>query len=40
MGLIYKLTSPEKKSWIGQTIRSFDDRWKQHIRDIRKAKKK
>lgn len=30
-GLIYKLTSPKNKSYIGQTKRDFDVRWKQHI---------
>lgn len=33
MGVIYKLTSPSGKSYIGQTRNSFDTRWKQHIRD-------
>lgn len=33
MGVIYKLTSPSGKSYIGQTRNSFDIRWKQHIRE-------
>lgn len=33
MGVIYKLTSPSGKSYIGQTRNPFDIRWKQHIRD-------
>jgi group I intron endonuclease len=31
MGIIYILTSPSGKSYIGQTIQSLDKRWKQHI---------
>jgi predicted GIY-YIG superfamily endonuclease len=30
MGVIYKLTSPSGKSYIGQTKRSFNERWVQH----------
>lgn len=38
MGIIYILTSPSGKQYVGQTIRTFDKRWKQHINDIKKAK--
>lgn len=30
MGFIYRLTSPSGKSYIGQTIRSIEERFKQH----------
>lgn len=30
MGLIYRLTSPSGKSYIGQTTRTFDKRFKEH----------
>jgi predicted GIY-YIG superfamily endonuclease len=30
MGIIYMLTSPSKKKYIGQTIRKFEYRWAQH----------
>ena len=30
MGVIYKLTFPSGKSYIGQTIRPFNERWRQH----------
>ena len=30
MGLIYKLTSPDKKSYIGQTIKTFEKRMSSH----------
>lgn len=33
MGLIYMLTSPSGKSYIGQTKRSFAIRWNQHKRE-------
>lgn len=32
MGLIYKITSPSGKLYIGQTIRSFESRMQQHKR--------
>lgn len=35
MGFIYKLTSPSGKSYIGQTIRSIGDRFKQHVNRAR-----
>lgn len=31
MGFIYMITSPCGKSYIGQTVRSVDTRWKQHV---------
>jgi hypothetical protein len=31
MGIIYLITSPSGKNYIGQTIQSLDKRWKQHI---------
>lgn len=33
MGLIYKLTSPSGKSYIGQTTRSFERRLQEHCQD-------
>jgi group I intron endonuclease len=30
MGFIYKLTSPSGRSYIGQTVRSIEERFKQH----------
>lgn len=33
MGFIYKLTSPSNKCYIGQTIKSIEYRWKEHIYD-------
>jgi hypothetical protein len=31
MGIIYKLTSPSGKSYIGQTKRTFNYRWQRHV---------
>lgn len=31
MGIIYMITSPSGKHYIGQTIQPLDKRWKQHI---------
>lgn len=31
MGIIYKLTSPEGKSYIGQTIQTFNKRMSGHV---------
>jgi group I intron endonuclease len=31
MGIIYLITSPSGKKYVGQTIQSLDKRWKQHI---------
>jgi group I intron endonuclease len=31
MGIIYKLTCPERKSYIGQTIQSFQKRMNNHV---------
>jgi len=30
MGIIYMVTSPSGKSYIGQTVRSFNERWSKH----------
>jgi group I intron endonuclease len=30
MGCLYKITSPSEKAYIGITLGSFDERWKQH----------
>lgn len=35
MRFIYKLTSPSGKSYIGQTVRSIGDRFKQHVNRAR-----
>lgn len=35
MGVIYKLTSPSGKSYIGQTVFTFPHRWDQHQRAAR-----
>ena len=32
MGVIYKITSPSGKSYIGQTKRSFEKRWTEHCK--------
>lgn len=39
MGIIYKITSPSGKSYIGQTIKSIGQRWKEHIEDANNPKK-
>src|SRR5262249_28878353 len=31
MGCLYKLTSPSGKSYIGITIKTFEERWAKHI---------
>ncbi len=31
MGIIYMITSPSGKKYIGQTVQSLENRWKQHI---------
>ena len=31
MGIIYMLTSPSGKKYIGQTIQTLEKRWKQHV---------
>ena len=33
MGFIYKITSPSLKVYIGQTIKTIEKRWKEHIED-------
>lgn len=35
MGFIYMLTSPSGKSYIGQTIRTIEERFKEHQKDTR-----
>lgn len=30
MGIIYMITSPSGKSYIGQTVRTFNERWSKH----------
>ena len=37
MGLIYKLTSPSKKSYIGMTLRTIEQRMKEHNRSDSKC---
>ena len=39
MGVIYRITSPNNKIYIGQTIYSAQKRWKEHIIDAYDAKK-
>lgn len=33
MGVIYKLTSPSRKSYVGQTIKTAEKRWLEHVED-------
>ena len=39
MGIIYKITSPSNKVYIGQTIKTVEKRWKEHIEDALNPKK-
>lgn len=39
MGIIYKITSPSNKVYIGQTINTLEKRWKEHIYDCNDPKK-
>jgi group I intron endonuclease len=39
MGFIYKITSPSNKVYIGQTIKTVEKRWKEHIEDALNIKK-
>jgi group I intron endonuclease len=39
MGIIYKLTSPSGKNYIGQSVHDFQKRWKQHISSSSKQSK-
>jgi group I intron endonuclease len=39
MGIIYKITSPSGKIYIGQTIQCLDKRWKQHVDAARRVYK-
>lgn len=38
MGLIYKLTSPSGKIYVGQTIQSFERRFNRHVQDSKNPK--
>lgn len=33
MGFIYKITSPSYRVYVGQTIKTIEKRWKEHIED-------
>jgi group I intron endonuclease len=35
MGCLYKLTAPNGKSYIGITLRTFEERWREHLRYAR-----
>lgn len=39
MGIIYKITSPSNRIYIGQTISSIEKRWKEHIEDAHRSYK-
>lgn len=39
-GIIYKITSPSGKVYIGQTINGIDYRWKQHIKNAQDPNKR
>lgn len=39
MGVIYKITSPSGKVYIGQTIGSKEKRWKEHLEDAHRTYK-
>lgn len=39
MGIIYKITSPRGKIYIGQTIHTLEYRWNQHIYESKREKK-
>lgn len=39
MGIIYKITSPSNRIYIGQTINSLEKRWKEHIEDAHRSYK-
>lgn len=39
MGIIYKITSPSNRIYIGQTITSLEKRWKEHIEDANRTYK-
>lgn len=39
MGIIYLITSPSGKYYIGQTIKTANQRWKEHIEDALNPKK-
>lgn len=39
MGIIYKITSPSNRIYIGQTINSVEKRWKEHLEDAHRSYK-
>ena len=39
-GIIYKITSPSGKIYIGQTTKSLEYRWKQHVKDAMNENRK
>ena len=39
MGIIYKITSPSNRIYIGQTINSVEKRWTEHIEDAHRSYK-
>uniref|UniRef100_A0A6C0E4D6 GIY-YIG domain-containing protein n=1 Tax=viral metagenome TaxID=1070528 RepID=A0A6C0E4D6_9ZZZZ len=39
MGIIYMITSPSGKRYVGQTIQPLDKRWKQHVDSAQRAYK-
>ena len=39
MGIIYKIESPSSKIYIGQTIKTLEKRWKEHLEDAHRIYK-
>lgn len=39
MGIIYMITSPSNKRYIGQTVQTLEQRWKQHVDASRRTYK-
>lgn len=39
MGIIYKITSPSNRIYIGQTIGCIEQRWKEHLEDAHRSYK-
>ena len=39
-GIIYKITSPSGKIYIGQTKKNLEYRWKQHVKDAMNENRK
>lgn len=33
VGCVYLITSPSRKQYVGQTVRSLDERWREHVRE-------